>query len=59
VTSVYSEAVTNFVFGFLIGLFVLAVLVVVVLVLLESLVDQRGFLVSPFSVLPGLGLSPL
>ena len=41
---------TNFVFGILIGLFVVAMLVVAALVFLDGLLDQGGVVGSPLSV---------
>jgi putative effector of murein hydrolase LrgA (UPF0299 family) len=42
---------TNFVFGILIGLFILAALVIVALVELESLYNEAGALVSPLALI--------
>jgi hypothetical protein len=52
--SVYGEeAMTNFVFGVLIGLFIVLGLVVAALGFLDSLLDQGGVVVSPLGALLG------
>jgi len=55
-TSVYGEqAMTNFVFGVLIGLFIVLGLVVAALVFLDQLLDQGGVVASPLGALLGFG----